>query len=244
VPVLITNRFKIWQKRGIPLLRLPCQEPKKIRAKKAVVSHFWKGYCDNLNKEYDFWQERLTSLQMPQYNGEMFLNTYAWLVAAYSVLYPYLSTVMGDANLNLLSVTEFASYVDEWLCNIEKQNDLDASEEFIYKLHCLKEEGIIEFVKPQQYEKKTDGKIVMAVDEKFVYISRNDFTDVVQRILPGCTEREVYEKLVEADYAKVGDSGHCFPKCSQNAGFSDGRKRMVHIRRELLLTEEELLLEV
>jgi hypothetical protein len=245
VPLLITNRFKVWQNQGLPVLTLPCFDKEEhFLVNKLVTSYFWKLFCNHLCTFYDSWQGSLSLFEIANYEGTQFASVYEWLVAAFSVLQPYLQTIVGEENPNVMTVSDFASWVNNWLQNTEKHGEMDISEEFISQLKHLKKNGTVTFVRPQNYTKISSGNILFAADETFVYIFPDVFNAVVKVLLPGCNAKVVYESLVESDYAKKGDGMHCFPKCSQNAGFLCGRKRMPHIRRELLLTEAEFLLEV
>lgn len=244
VPVLVTGRYRLWMDRGISLLRLPSESMAKTQASKTVLSWFWKGFCDYLNATYDFWQEQLDSLEIPEYKGELFANVYSWLVASYNVLCPYLQTVLGQENSCIMKILDFAACVNNWLCNAEDAQNLDVVETFVQGLKRLKANNLIEFVRPQVYTTNCGSKHMLGVDFKYVYISKRTFEFIAQKLLPGCTVKDIYGALVESDYAKQGDGAHLFPKCSEKAGFAEGRRRMAHIRRELLLSEAEFLLEV
>ena len=91
---------------------------------------------------------------------------------------------------------------------------------------------------------KQYAELVFVIDNEYIYISAENFATLVRKFLPGCSEREVYTSLAEEGSAKMGDSGHLFPKCPLKMSRGGIRQRMAHIKRSLLLSDSELLLEV
>lgn len=242
VPILITSRRDVWKLRNLRLINLSFHGNNRIWTEKEIVSYFWRYFCDSLNGAYDIWMKQLLSLRITPYSGEIFGNVYNWIVAAYNILFPCLNVILEPNSPYIMMPQEFEKYMDTWLYKAEQQGHMDLAEEFIFGVNQLKYEGRLEFVESCCYQNHSGNNYTIAFDQKFIYISNNTFSSIVNNLLPGCSNAEVYKALVEEGSAKKGDGEHLFPKCS--IGFSNKRERLAAIHRQLLLSDAEYLLEV
>ena len=240
VPVFMTSRSVIWEQQGVALLNLPFAGNARLGVEKAVTSQFWHGFCDYLNRQHGSWLKQMEISEGLDIN-EPYRHVFCWLVAAYSVLKPYLQ--LYDVR-GILSISEFTDFVRKWLKDVVAQKECEIPELFLNGLRSMKNGGEICFVTPRSYATCPAGEFVLAVDDKYIYISREILTALVSKLMHGCTSKTVYEELVEAGYAKRGDGAHLFPKCSEWFGFRGTRERMAIIERRVLLSDAELLLEV
>lgn len=243
VLLLITGRSKIWKKNNLLLLNLPFTQKKESKQiKKELASDFWHSFCDFLNNTYGILIDKLEKLLIPTYSGERYSNVYQWLAASYNIFAPFLKLIVGENGV--LSEWLFSRYTGTWLLSVEQQDDMDVGDYFIFCLQREKENNQITFVKIDTLADYFTTNLMLATDSEWVYIGREVFTSLVQKFLPGCSEKEVYVSLAESGSAKLGEGSHIFPKAPLKASQNGMRVRMARIRRSLLLTDAELLLEV
>ena len=244
VPLLITGRSAVWRKKDLSFIELPFVNGiEGMQTDKNMAADFWHSFCDFLNSNYGFLNERLGNLRFPAYAGSRYQNVYNWIATSYDIFAPFLEMVIGTSE-SILSVQDFLTFVAGWLQGVEQQDEMEISDYFIFCLEEEKKANRIEFVRSSTLFYKQNTELVFVADNEYIYISAENFATLVRKFLPGCSEREVYTSLAEEGSAKMGDSGHLFPKCPLKMSRDGIRQRMAHIKRSLLLSDSELLLEV
>lgn len=240
IPLLFTERSGAWEKLGIPILKLPFSESKDTYAfDKNLISGFWCYFIEYLNTQRRFWDAQLDILRISQNGVVSYQEVYNWLVAVHKVFFLFFENLMGE----FISEQDFFGFVTAWLQDIDSQDQLDIADRFISELRRMKQSGQIEFVTSGFCDDISVGKHIFAVDDEFVYIHKRNFSLIVREVLSGYSDREVYSALVKGGYGK-GEADHLFPKSPSKIRLDGKRIRMVQIRRSLLLSDAELLLEV
>lgn len=244
VPVLITRRSSVWKKNGLSLLNLPFTQGSSswVQVDRKQVSDFWHSFCDFLNGTYSIIDEELKKTDIYPYVGKRYRQVYHWLIKSYAVLAHFLEMLMGHNKI--LSEDAFSRFVGTWLQGVEQQSEMDIGDYFISCLQNEKNMGQIVFVGLGVFESDVVTRLIFRVDFEWVYVPADVFAFLVQKFLPGCSEKEVYVSLTESEYAKPGEGSHVFPKAPLRASRNGIRERMASIRRSLLLSEAEFLLEV
>lgn len=240
IPLLFTERSGAWEKLGVPILKLPFSGSKETyEFDKNLISGFWCYFIEYLNTQRRFWDAQLDSLRISQNGFISYQKVYNWLVAVYKVFFPFFKNMMGD----VISEQDFFGFVTAWLQNIDNQDQLDIADQFISELRCMKQNGQIEFVTSGLCDDISANKHIFAADDNFVYIQKGSFSLIVSEVFPGYSDSEVYSVLVKSGYGK-GEADHLFPKSPSKVRLDGRRIRMAQIRRSLLLSDTELLMEV
>lgn len=240
VPIVSTSRYSVWQERCKKVLMLPDYV---YGIPKMGTCAIWKDLCDVLSRSYKIWTKKIGRIKYTQVQVKKYIQEFQWLVEAYGIFYWYMDTKGLLKKDNIMSVNEFAGHVHSWLFSVEQAEDMDISEVFIMELKKVKEAGLIKFIKPCKFQSLNEDNFIIAVDEDYLYIAPDVIEEFVKKYLPGINVKNVYQKLVEDGYAKGEKDKHVYPKVPQRAGF-ETRFRMACLKREILLTDAEFILEV
>lgn len=240
VPILSTSRYSVWKERCKKVLMLPNYVGEIPKMGTCAI---WKDLCDVLSRLYKIWTGKIGKNNYTGLKIKKYITEFEWLVEAYNILCSYLNTKGLLKKDNIISVNEFAERVHNWLFSVEQTEDMDISEVFIRELKKVKEAGLIKFVKPCNFEIPKEDSLIIAVDEDYLYIFPDVMEEFIKKYLPGINVKNVYHALVEDGYAKGEKDKHIYPKVPQKAGF-ETRFRMACLKRDILLTDAELLLEV
>lgn len=245
IPVLVTTRVKKWHDRCTKTLMLP--SPAHNISDECIQS-FWKCFCDMFSYEYDDFINEIDKKYdnyLPIHDN---INVYStelqWIIKAYQIFYHYLERKGIPTKYRVMTIEDFDEYISTWLINIEYEDYKKPSEIFIEQLKNMKKNGSIKFVKPCNYSiRENESELIIAVDETYCYIHPTVMEYCVKKALLENNAREVYSALVEDEYAKGENDSHIYPKVPQKAGFKK-RIRMAQIKREILLSDADLTLEV
>lgn len=240
VPIVSTSRYSVWKERCKKVLMLPNYV---YGIPKMGTCAIWKNLCDMLSRSYEIWTKKIGKIKYTEVKIKKYITEFEWLIEAYNILCWYLDTKGLLKKYNIISVNEFEEYVHNWLFSVEQAEDMDISEIFIMELKKVKEAGLIKFVKPCNFQISKEGNIIIIADEDYLYIAPDVIEEFVKKYLPGINVKNVYHALVEDGYAKGEKDKHIYPKVPQKAGF-ETRFRMACLKRDILLTDAELLLEV
>lgn len=227
--IIETNDWRILDK----VLKLPFNMEKDIRINvdSKDISALYRSICQWIEKNYELinkWMnENGLENELSQYP-----DTYFCLKISHRCLCNYFYCK------HILSENSFSKYIKKWLNGNTESNHHQVGQKIIDEIIKMKNAGEIRFLSRRSYDYTDKEVTVFLVDDNWIYISTENIIDIATKALGEISKTSIKNILLEDGISDM-EAGHFGTEVI--VGKEKRKTRMIRIKREIILSETELM---